>query len=167
VYGYADELEAIDAEIIENVIKDREEMGSLGPLPVGGTQEVPTPAGAYGGDLTGRLERLEQQVHGLAATVEWQMRELGGRAESYRDVLADRLESMLKEERKRADALLAQCNVLRDRLQLKKIHSESGSKKTVGAEKGGVPVDRKTQTGGPNGESGSVRKSRLRRLFGK
>lgn len=167
VYGYADELEAIDAKIIKNVIKDREEMGSLGPLQVGQMQEVPTPAGANGGDLTGRLERLEQQVHGLVATVEWQMRELEGRAESFRDVLVDRLESMLKDERKRADALLAQCNVLRDRLQLKKIHSESGSKKMVGERKGGVPVDRKTQTGGPNGESGSVRKSRLQRLFGK
>jgi len=167
VYGYADELEAIDAKIIEKVVQDREDMGSLGPLPVGGTQEVPTPAGANNRDMVERLERLEQLVRGLAASVEGQMRELEGRAESHREVLVDRLESMLKEERKRTDVLLAQCNVLRDRLQLKKTHSESGSKKMVGERKGGVPVDRKTQTGGPDGERGSVRKSLLQRLFGK
>jgi general secretion pathway protein A len=123
VYGFADELASIEKTVIENVVRDREEAGMMASGPAGGDDQ---PRGAgQGADtaLAGRIESLEQQVHHLHAMLDHQMRTLENRAESYKDMLVEKLEAMLVQERQRADRLMIQNNLLKNRLSPKKPQS--------------------------------------------
>ncbi len=120
VYGYADELKSIDAKVIEHVVQDKKEMGILGP-PDASEQVQPEDGEFQGnGHLTRRLESLEQRISHLSVMVDQQVEVHKSRADSYKDTLVQRLETMLAKERQRADRILVKYNVLRDRLNLSK-----------------------------------------------
>ncbi|MBW2318873.1 MAG: hypothetical protein JRF24_09385, partial [Deltaproteobacteria bacterium] len=82
------------------------------------------------GSLEKRIESLEQQVSHLSAIVDWQVRNLEGQAQDYKDTLVQRLEAMLSQERKRVDKLLVQYNLLRDRLKTKKVMTKDEQKES-------------------------------------
>jgi general secretion pathway protein A len=119
VYGYADELNTIDSRVVEHVLTDRREIGCL---PVSAVDEEPQFPGETfetckdSGTVDARLHSLEEQVAKLTAMVDWQIREYERREESYKDILIQKLERLLTEERKRSDRLLLQYSNLRDRL---------------------------------------------------
>jgi general secretion pathway protein A len=137
VYGYADELTEIKEQVLESVIKDRQEMGILAPIQVGEKGQLEQEGHGENGNLIHRIENLEQRMSHLAATVDWQVKELERQAESYKDTLVQRLETMLAEERKCSDRLLVQNNLLVDRLKLKKLKP----KDWAGSNKGKKPAN--------------------------
>jgi general secretion pathway protein A len=145
VYGYADQLPMIDESLVGNVIEDKKEMGLGNVLSSPEPPPVVAEGGEGYGELMSRLENLEQQVHRIATAVEWQARKLETQEDQYKDVLVNRLESMLRAERQRSDRLLAQCNILKDRLQ-------PGSVRKV-AEKAKKPPEPKA--GKTNGYAGT------------
>ena len=115
MYGYADQLNSIDTEVIEHVLRDRLEAGCLPPSPAGDSiQCVAGPE--QNGNVLGRIQTLEEQVAKISTLLDWQVRELQGRAENYKDILIQKLERLLAEERKRSDKLLLQYSQIRDKL---------------------------------------------------
>jgi general secretion pathway protein A len=168
VYGYADEAAAIEGEVIEHVVRDRQEIGFVTTAKSGEEVQVRSEKSLgmeEGTGLVDRLESIEQQVFHLSSKVDWHIKEQEQRAESFKDTLVQRLETMVAEERKRTDRLLIQYNLLRDRLNLKKLKSE-GKK---------VPsLERKSQAFGfadeeteAKSKEGSKRTGRLRKWFSK
>ncbi|MBE9581532.1 MAG: AAA family ATPase [Proteobacteria bacterium] len=168
VYGYADEAAAIEGEVIEHVVRDRQEIGFLTAAKSG--EEVQVRSEESGGmeDRTGwvnRLESIEQQVFHLSSKVDWHIKEQEQRAESFKDTLVQRLETMLAEERKRTDRLLIQYNLLRDRLNLKQLKSEG--KKVPSLEKKSRPFGFADEATEAKSKEGSRRTGRLRKWFSK
>lgn len=168
VYGYADEAAAIEGEVIEHVVRDRQEIGFVTTAKSGEEVQVRSEKSLgmeEGTGLVDRLESIEQQVFHLSSKVDWHIKEQEQRAESFKDTLVQRLETMVAEERKRTDRLLIQYNLLRDRLNLNKLKSE-GKK---------VPsLERKSQAFGfadeeteAKSKEGSKRTGRLRKWFSK
>ncbi len=120
VYGYADELTTIGEQVIEGVIQDRQETGIVVASQAENVR-LSESEDRQDGRLEKRIESLEQQVSHLSAVVDWQVRKLEGQAEDYKDTLVQRLEAMLSQERKLADKLLVQYNLLKDRLKTRKV----------------------------------------------
>lgn len=120
VYGYADELTTIDGQVIEHVVRDKQELGLFAPPPLDKDVEAQREDSQGNGNLLYRLESLEQQVNHLSAMLDWQIKEHEHRSESYKDTLIDKLQAMLTAERKRADRLLVYYNLLKERLNPKK-----------------------------------------------
>jgi general secretion pathway protein A len=119
VYGYADELNVIDSSVIEQVMKDKEEIG-LGPT-CWVTEENKTPGETIqdNGHLTGRLQDLEEKVAKLSALIDWKIQNEDQRAESYKDKLIQNFERMLTEERKRNEKLVGMYHEMRFKLRSK------------------------------------------------
>ena len=166
VYGYADEAAAIEGEVIEHVVRDRQEIGFLTTAKSG--EEVQPRSEESGGieDRTGlvnRLESIEQQVFHLSSKVDWHIKEQEQRAESFKDTLVQRLETMLAEERKRTDRLLIQYNLLKDRLNLKKLKSEG--KKVPSLERKSRLFGFANEATEAKSKEGSRRTGRLREWF--
>ncbi len=124
VYGYADELKTIDGQVVEHVVRDKQELGIFVPSGVEQKTQCADDRFQNNGRLLRRIENIEAKVSKLSAMIECQIQEQERRAESYKDTLVQRLETMLAEERKRSDRLLIQYNRLRDRLNLKKLNSQ-------------------------------------------
>lgn len=120
VYGFADQLTTIDGEIVEHVVKDKQETGLFAPLP--DDEEVQPQSEEFQGNgrLLHRVENLEQRLNYFSVMLEKQIQENECKAESYKDTLVHTLETMLAEERKRTDMLLVEYNLLRERMNLKK-----------------------------------------------
>lgn len=166
VYGYADEAAAIEGEVIEHVVRDRQEIGLLTTARSG--EEVQPRSEESGGieDSTGladRLESIEQQVFHLSSKVDWHIKEQEQRAESFKDTLVQRLETMLAEERKRTDRLLIQYNLLRDRLNLKQLKSEG--KKVPSLERKSEAFGFANEATEAKSKEGRRRTGRLREWF--
>ena len=121
MYGYADELATIDGQVIEHVVRDKQEVGFFALSQVGEEVQPQREPLENNGNLLHRLESLEQRVNHLSSMVDWQIQQYEQRAESYKDMLVHRLETLLAQERKRTDRLLVQYNLLADRLKLNKI----------------------------------------------
>ncbi|MBN1841130.1 MAG: AAA family ATPase [Deltaproteobacteria bacterium] len=168
VYGYADEAAAIEGEVIEHVVRDRQEIGFLTTAKSG--EKVQARSEESGGmedgtGLVGRVESIEQQVFHLSSKVDWHIKEQEQRAESFKDTLVQRLETMLAEERKRTDRLLIQYNLLRDRLNLNKLKSEG--KKVPSLERKSQAFDFADEQTEAKSKEGSRRRGRLRKWFSK
>ena len=119
VYGYADELNVIDGRVIEQVMKDKEEIG-LGPS-CWVTEESKVPGETFqdNGHLIGRLHNLEEKVAKLSALIDWKIQNEDQRAESYKDKLIQSLEGMLTEERNRNEKIVGMYHEMKFRLRLK------------------------------------------------
>ena len=144
VYGYADQLTSIDGEIIEHVVRDKQEFGLFAPLTAGEEAHIQGEEPQGNGSLLNRLERLEQRVNQLFAMVDWQVQEHERRTESYKDTLVHRLERMLSEERTRTDRLLVKYNLLRKTLHLSKLGPAKGKVRPVKEETRDVPKEDKS-----------------------
>jgi general secretion pathway protein A len=119
VYGYADELRVIDGKVIEQVMKDKEEIG-LGPTCwVTEENKAPVEKIQDNGHLTGRLQNLEEKVAKLSALIDWRIQNDDQRVERYKDKLVQNLETMLTEERKRNEKLVGMYHEMRFRLRSK------------------------------------------------
>lgn len=132
VYGFADELTLIEKPVVESVIRDREEAAMMPPGQA--RDDVCRPDEGRGADsgLAGRMEGLEEQVRHLGFVLDWQIKALETRAESYKDTLVERLETMLAEERQRTDQLMIQYNLLRNRLIPRKRESSDNQAAKTG-----------------------------------
>jgi general secretion pathway protein A len=122
VYGYADELTSLNAEVIEHVVKDKQELGLFAPTRVGEAVEGQGGAAQANGNVLQRLEGLEQRVNQLSALLGQQIEANERRAESYQDTLVRKLGAMVNEERKRADKLLVNYHLLKMKLNLNKLN---------------------------------------------
>ena len=131
VYGYADQLTTIDESIIEHVVSDKQELGLSAPLPVGGNLQLADEGYSDNGRLLRRLETLEDRVNYLAVLVERQIQEHERREENYKDTLVRNMAAMLAEERKRADDLLVQYNLLRSKFSAMKRNSQDAKANPV------------------------------------
>ena len=116
VYGYADELRTIDKQVIERVIHDRREIGCLPAF--SDVEKIQYVAEVVKDDanVLGRLQSLEERVAKISALMDWQIREYERREENYKDILIQKLEKLLTEERKRSDTLLIKYNQMRHKL---------------------------------------------------
>jgi general secretion pathway protein A len=168
VYGYADEAAAIEGEVIEHVVRDRQEIGFVTTAKSGEEVQVRSEKSLgmeEGTGLVDRLESIEQQVFHLSSKVDWHIKEQEQRAESFKDTLVQRLETMVAEERKRTDRLLIQYNLLRDRLNLNKLKSEG--KKVPSLERKSEAFGFADEETEAKSKEGSKRTGRLRKWFSK
>jgi len=119
VYGYADELRVIDGKVIEQVVKDKEEVG-LGPT-CWVTEENKAPGETFqdNGHLSRRLQNLEEKVVKLSSLIDWKIQNEDQRAESDKDKLIKSLERILTEERNRNEKLVGMYHEMRFRLRSK------------------------------------------------
>jgi general secretion pathway protein A len=130
VYGFGYELKTIGIEVIQQVIRDR---GGL-PLEVKpGRPRAPAAGNPQDGrlqEVLGRIQALEKQVERLTTQVEWQVQALERRADGFKDDLVGKMKTLLSQERKRSDILLARYARLRQRCaELEKARSKTpGSK---------------------------------------
>lgn len=159
VYAYADEMTTIDGQVIEHVVRDKE-LGFFAPSPAGQDIQPASEDLPGNGGLLQRLESLEQRVNHLSSMVHWQTQQHEQRAESYKDILVHRLETLLAEERKRTDRLLVQYNLLTARLKLKKLEPPDKKVKPPGKKPEAV-------TGEAEGISTKHRRGLLWTLIGK
>jgi len=119
VYGYADELRVIDGKVIEQVVKDKEEVG-LGPT-CWVTEENKASGETFqdNGHLSRRLQNLEEKVVKLSSLIDWKIQNEDQRAESDKDKLIKSLERILTEERNRNEKLVGMYHEMRFRLRSK------------------------------------------------
>jgi len=113
VYGYADQLKTIDADVIEHVLADNDETG-IGP--VQSIEEIQSnPAVSLdNGNMAIRLQSIEERLNKLSSQVDWQIENYEKRIDKYKDALIHKLERMLDEERKQNQRLLRKYNLLKD-----------------------------------------------------
>ena len=116
VYGYADELPTIDSQVIEHVLRDKQESGLFPVCSAVEENEFPSEAFPNNGDMLPRLQRLEERVAELSAILDVRIQDHESSAENYRDELVGKLEGMLVEERKRSDELMLKYGQIKDKL---------------------------------------------------
>jgi general secretion pathway protein A len=165
VYGYADELSSLDAQVIEHVVKDKQEVGLFVPTRVGEAIQGQGGAAQANGNVLQRLEGLEQRVNQLSALLQGQIEANERRAESYQDTLVRKLGAMVNEERKRTDKLLVHYNLLKMKLNMMKLNTKTKTPKPPEVE---AAVDIGESKADQVRESGGLRwTERLRRSFRK
>ena len=111
VYGYADELKTIDADVIEHVLSDKKGTGVLSVSSIDEIQSNPA-ASLDNGSMAIRLQSIEERLNKLSSQVDWQIENYEKKIESYKDALIHKLERMLDEERKQNKGLLLKYNLL-------------------------------------------------------
>ena len=117
IYGYADEMRSIDEEVVDRVVADRQETGLFHASPTEAEKESLNAAVQDNGNLQGRLHDLEGRVASLSVVLERQILDHERREESYKDLLIDRLERLIAEERRRSDALLVKWKQLQNEMK--------------------------------------------------
>jgi general secretion pathway protein A len=120
VYGFADELEKVTLETVEQVIEDKGGLGlqvdELAPETVAATGEGA--AVALAGTGAFQLTALEKQVHKLQMQMDFQLEQLEERALKLQEGVISRLTSLIEQERKQSDRLLRENTILRERYKL-------------------------------------------------
>jgi general secretion pathway protein A len=165
VYGYADELTSLDAQVIEHVVKDKQEVGLFVPTRVAEAIHGQGGAAQANGNVLQRMEGLEQRVSQLSALLQQQIEANERRAESYQDTLVRKLGAMVNEERKRTDKLLVHYNLLKMKLNMMKLNTKT---KTPKLPEVAAAVDIGESKGDQVRESGGLRwTERLRKSFRK
>lgn len=135
VYGYADSMETISREVVEQVIGD-----NIGIDPHRTSQEGPHPVpAAAAGDPLGeeyakRLAHLESQLAKLAAQVNWQSGQVDGSLAKGNDKLVKSLTELLEKERVRSERYFGRCIALfhKNRMLKQQLEELSG-KETMDA----------------------------------
>jgi general secretion pathway protein A len=117
VYGYADEAERISREIVEQVIRDREDKSDAGTESYYASQDSGEKIEA-GGFLEYRLSALESKIGKLQAMIDVHEAEINERMDSASDRLVQELEKLLSEERMRSQRLEEE--LADSRIELKK-----------------------------------------------
>lgn len=130
VYGFADELKTIDANVIEQVLEDKGGMG-LEVETVSKDRVTPDEAGDkdYGVSQP-RLQFLEDNVRKLQLQMDWQLEELERRSASFQEELINKLNLLLEKERKHSDKLTRENALLRKRIRTLQQAQEENAKTT-------------------------------------
>ena len=117
VYGFADEFDRIDKDVVVHVVEDKGEMGwATVPAPAPG-EGVPVAESSEAVSLLHqRLHFLEQQVQELSYQVNHQLEKLSTQAEGYKDEVVSQLASQLKLERSKNEKLLLKLGKAEERL---------------------------------------------------
>jgi general secretion pathway protein A len=106
VYGFADELLAIDTPVIETVINELGVIGLYDSNAYKAKAELPVNITAQGDGLPHRLKMLEADVQRLQSKIDWHIEELEKKANGYKDELVTRMKDFVIRERQRSDRLL-------------------------------------------------------------
>lgn len=114
-YGYADEFESIDANVIEQVIKDKGGYGYQGE------EEETEPVSVIDNEqkqvtiIDQRLNNLEAELSKIGRFLELQFKEQKNHAEKIKDERVNNLKRMLFRERKRSAVLLTKYTQLKEK----------------------------------------------------
>lgn len=114
-YGYADELETIDAQVIEQVIKDKGGFGiqseeeKVDQALAAHTQEKSDET------INQRINRLESEVRKLGKYLEKEFKERKQPKSKQKDEHVEKLKKLLFRERRRSAALLAKYSRIREK----------------------------------------------------
>jgi hypothetical protein len=124
VYGFADEVETISHEIVEQVISDREAQNgdtSWDTSSADAAVDTETPA-----LMEKRISALEAKLGKLQAMIEMHEAEIRERMESGRDRLVLEMEKLLTRERERSERLAEECS--RYRMEIEQCGEQRESK---------------------------------------
>jgi type II secretory pathway predicted ATPase ExeA len=119
LYGYADELKSVNKQVIEQVIKDKNDVGLVPMSLIQEEGQFPAESSRDNGHVLTRLQNLEEKVSKLSGLVDWRVQTEEDRAEKYKDRLIQNLERMLAQERKRNDKLVEMYQEMRFKLRSK------------------------------------------------
>ena len=114
-YGYADELETIDAPVIEQVIRDKGGLGIQGEeeemdqAPAAHTEEKRDEI------INQRINKLEAEIRKLGKYLEKELKERKQRKSKPKDEHVEKLKKLLFRERKRSAVLLTKYSRLREK----------------------------------------------------
>jgi len=120
LYGYADELKSLSKQVIEQVIKDKNDVGLVPACPIQEAGQIPAESSRDNGHFLTRLQNLEEKVSKLSGLVDWRIQTEEDRAEKYKDRLIQNLEKMIAQERKRNERLVKMYQEMRFRSRPKK-----------------------------------------------
>jgi len=153
VYAYADEKKYIGKEIIDQVIKDKEETGFFAESFPDARNVTPVVPNNYvnindvSGELLQRINSIDAKIETLSKIVDWITYEMQSRIEKDRYSLVEKLENLLKEERKKSDSLLLQYSEFKNKLKEleKKVedaepYDDDNMKEAVNKEPGGSKI---------------------------
>jgi len=123
VYGYADELRIIDADVIEHVLTDKKETEILSASSI---EEIHSDQALSqeNENLSVRIQNIEERLNKLSVMVDLQTEQYEKSIDNYRDNLIHRLEGMLDEEQQKYQRLLQKYNMLLKKLNIKKYVSK-------------------------------------------
>lgn len=113
VYGYADSMETISRDVVEQIIDDNIGIDPHGAKPGPVPPAFPGAAGdALGEEYLRRIAQLESQVAKLAAQVNWQSGQMDGSLAKGNDKLVESLTELLEKERVRSERYFGRCIAL-------------------------------------------------------
>lgn len=126
IYGFADELEQIEPEIIDKAIKELRIIGTYKgeARKTKDINDEKRKASSRG--YVRRFQNLERSFYKFQAIMESKIEEFEKRANHKDEELVHRLKKMLEEERNRCDNLLAENARLKHRLE-RQIHEQESS----------------------------------------
>ncbi len=107
VYGFADESRTIGTDVIDQVVKDRAEMGILAPLSLD-TEPTTFEDRSRQPDraLMSRLQSLEERVAGFTSTAGHQVVERSYQSQNSQDKLVSAIDRLLEREQQRNEKLM-------------------------------------------------------------
>ncbi|RJX31077.1 MAG: DUF2075 domain-containing protein [Desulfurivibrio sp.] len=119
VYGFADELQKIDKEIVLQVLEDKGDLAWTAESRVADAplMDQAAAAGAEYGELTQRLATVEKQVQELRFQLNLQQDELQRQAGGFKDEMVRQLTAQLEQERKKSEKLLLEYGRIKERLK--------------------------------------------------
>jgi len=125
LYAFADEIETIEAEIIEHVLDELGTSEFYLPARDADISPGPIPPESIPDDLSHRLEDLETSVQKIQTQLEWQAQQLEKNGDGFKEELLGNLQDLLAQERKRSDKLLSEnARLKKINRELRKLNSE-------------------------------------------
>ena len=118
VYGFADELATIDHKVIEQVVKDKWEVGIFPGATLEEDAKILSITPAEDDGLERRLRNLEEKVEDISAKLNSFLHVGAEDQTSNSKAHIQQLERLLTEERKRSDSLLSHYNRMREKLNI-------------------------------------------------
>jgi len=139
-YGYADELETIDAQVVEQVIKDKGGFGIQGEEEEMDQAPAVHPQEKNDKIINQRINRLESEVRKLGKYLEKEFKERKQLKSKQKDEHVEKLKKLLFRERKRSAVLFTKYSRIREKyISLYKTFAE------IDKGKFGIPPIRQTQ----------------------
>jgi general secretion pathway protein A len=130
VYGFAEGLETINVDIVENAIKDKDGLGiDFDNEYADSILSAPMVEGETENETTDRLQKLEDGLSKLQNRLDQQNNEFEHRLRIFRDALAKKLKKVILQERNRTDHRIKRYAAIRQkRAQIRSSAKEKKSK---------------------------------------
>ena len=104
VYGFAEELQTINADIVEKAIKDKDGLGiDFDSEYADSVLSAPMETAAADAETFDRLQKFEKDLNNLQEKVDRQNKESEHRLKLFKNALAVKLKSLILQERERTD----------------------------------------------------------------